>query len=128
MQQPEAGNFAGREVAARTTRIAAQGGALLVQDFDHLLQQLEQPGTGADLHHGRHESGVVGEVAGAVAHHAGHRDGHQVAGRLGIEEEAQVLAAQLHAALVGAGNLVVEDSGLGGVAGVTLGLRAECAV
>ena len=126
MQQPEAGNFASGEIAARTAGIAAEGGALLVQDLDHLLQQLEQPGTGADLHHGRHESGVVGEVAGAVAHHAGDRDGHQVAGRLGIEQQAQVLAAQLHAALVDAGDLVVQDSGLGGVAGIARLPRRAC--
>jgi hypothetical protein len=79
MQQPEAGNFAGREIATRATRIAAQGGPLLVEDFDHLLQQLEEAGTGADLHHGRHEPGVVGEVAGAVAHDTGNRYSHQVA-------------------------------------------------
>ena len=127
MQQPEAGNFAGREIAARATRIAAQGGSLLVEDFHHLLQQLEEAGAGGDLHHGRHEAGVVGEVAGAVAHDTGQRDGHQVAGRFGIQEEAEVLAAQLHASFVGAGDLVVQDSGLGGIAGVAVA-RGEGAV
>ncbi len=128
MQQPEARDFAGGEIAARAARIAAHGGALFVQDFDYLLQQLEQPGTGADLYHGRHESGIVGEAAGAVAHHAGHRDGHQVARRLGVEQEVQILAAQLHAALIHAGDFIVQDSGLRGVAGIALDLRAERAV
>ncbi len=96
VEQPEGGNLTRREVAREAARVATEGGTLVVQNLNHLLQQLEQPGAGADLDHGRHESGVVGEVAGAVAHHAGDRDGHQVVGGLGIEEQAQVLAAQLY--------------------------------
>jgi len=99
-------------------RAAVDGDAFLVEDFDQPLQQLHEPGGGRNAQHRRHEIGIVGEVAGAVADHA--RDGHgeQVARRFRVQQQAQVLAAQLHGALVGAGVLVVQHARLGGVARV----------
>ncbi len=106
----------------------ADGGALFVEDFDQALHQHHQPRAGADLQHRRHEIGVVGEVAGTIAHHA--RDGHseQVAGRLGIDQQSQILAAQAHAALVGAGVLVVQHAGFRQVARIGPGLGLQRAV
>jgi hypothetical protein len=61
----------------------------------------------------RHEVGVEDEMARAVAYHPRHRQRGEVAGGLGIHQQAKVLAAHAHGALVGPGIFVVQNPRFG---------------
>ena len=57
-------------------------------------------------------------MAGPVADHAGHGQGEQIAGGLGIQQQAHILAPEADGALIHAGVFIVQNARFGQIAGV----------
>ena len=107
------------ENSAARARAAADGGAFFVQDIDQALRQRHQTRAGGGLKQRRDEVGIVGEVPGAVADHARERKSQQVASRFGIDQQANVLAAEAHGPFIDAGVFIVQDASFRQIAGIT---------
>jgi len=97
MGEPETRYVAGRvgrEIRLGGPTLTHERVALRVEDLDHAPQPLHEPGAGADLQHRGDEVQVVDEMSRPVATNARQRERHEVVPELGVEEHAEVLAAQ----------------------------------